>query len=153
MTRALILFAHGARDARWAQPFERLATLLRSQLAQQFAPDLPQEGLQQGLPEGMQQGLPGSAETSVHLAFLEFMQPDLPQLVARLAAEGCRDMTLVPVFLGQGGHVLRDLPPMLGNLQAQFPEVALRQVPAVGEAAPVLAAIAAYCLDALPASS
>lgn len=165
MTRALILFAHGARDARWAQPFERLATLLRSQLAVR-----PLQGIQQAVFPGAAQGkevqgeevqgeevqgqeAQGPSETSVHLAFLEFMQPDLPQLVARLAAEGCRDMTLVPVFLGQGGHVLRDLPPMLVNLQAQFPEVALRQVPAVGEAAPVLAAIAAYCLDALPALS
>lgn len=125
MTTALILFAHGARDARWAGPFERLATLLRTQLAQQ------------------------QSQTTVHLAFLEFMQPGLPQLVAQLAAEGCRDITLVPVFLGQGGHVLRDLPPMIAALQLQFPDVVLRQVPAVGEAAPVLAAIANYCLEAL----
>jgi sirohydrochlorin cobaltochelatase len=29
----MILFGHGARDPRWAEPFERLATKLRAQCA------------------------------------------------------------------------------------------------------------------------
>ena len=116
----LILFAHGARDPRWAAPFLRLQQLLQA-----------------------------DATVTVHLAFLEFMTPSLPDLVAQLQADGQHELTLVPVFLGQGGHVLRDLPPMMAALQLQFPDVVLRQVPAVGEAAPVLAAIANYCLEAL----
>jgi sirohydrochlorin cobaltochelatase len=126
MEQALILFGHGARDARWAAPFERLAGILRAQLAST------------------------RPQVAVHLAFLEFMQPNLPDLVAQLAAGGCRDITLVPVFLGQGGHVLRDLPPMLAALQAQFPEISLRHSAAVGESDAVLAAMADYCLAALP---
>src|SRR5690606_41397083 len=50
------------------------------------------------------------ADVQVELAFLDMMQPALPDLAARLAAAGCGAVTIVPMFLGQGGHVLRDLP-------------------------------------------
>lgn len=121
--QALILFAHGARDARWAQPFERLQLLL-----QQARPEL-----------------------AVHLAFLEFMQPDLPAAVEKLMAQNIYRITLVPVFLAQGGHVLRDLPAMLAELQTRYPELQIRQAGAIGEDDAVLQAIASYCLACVAA--
>lgn len=118
----LILFAHGARDARWRIPFDKLAALLAAQ-----RPQLP-----------------------LQLAFLEFMQPDLRSAVQQLAGAGCRRLTLIPVFLAQGGHLLRDLPPMLASLQQEFGvQIETRQ--AIGEDDGVLQAIAAYCLASLPA--
>lgn len=116
-TRALILFAHGARDARWAAPFERLRQLLRAQLPQ----------------------------VRVELAFLELMSPRLPELIRDLAAQGCDDITVVPVFFGQGGHVLRDLPPMVEGIRVAHPGMRLKLAGAVGEDESVLRAIAAYC--------
>ena len=121
---ALILFAHGARDPRWAAPFERLRDLTQAQM--------PAVG--------------------VHLAFLELMNPRLPETVAALVGEGCTHVTVVPVFLGQGGHVLRDLPLLLEELRQQHPSLRLKVVEAVGENASVLAAIADYCVAA-PGSS
>lgn len=117
---ALILFAHGARDPRWAAPFERLRDLLRA-------------------------GRPGMA---VSLAFLELMSPRLPETAAALAAQGCRRLTVVPVFFGQGGHVLRDLPALVDQLRADLPHVRIDVAPAVGESPKVLRAIADYCLAA-----
>lgn len=119
--RALILFAHGARDARWAQPFERLQKLAQAQL-----PD-----------------------ATVALAFLELMEPRLPAVAAHLAAQGCDEISLVPVFLGQGGHVLRDLPPMVDELRAAYPDLKITVSAAVGENAGVLDAIAGYCVNSL----
>jgi sirohydrochlorin cobaltochelatase len=119
--RALILFAHGARDPRWAAPFQRLQSLLRSQ-----QPDL-----------------------AVELAFLELMTPQLPEVVGRLVADGCISATVVPVFFGQGGHVLRDLPLLMERLRVEHPGLELRVAGAVGEDALVLEAIAAYCLRTL----
>jgi sirohydrochlorin cobaltochelatase len=118
MNKALILFAHGARDARWAAPFERLRELLRAQM-------------------------PASP---VELAFLELMSPRLPETVARLAEQGCARIDVVPVFFGQGGHVLRDLPPMVDGLRAAHPDIDIRVAQAVGESPEVLAAIAQYCV-------
>ncbi len=117
----LILFAHGARDPRWAAPFLRLQQILQA-----------------------------DGKVAVHLAFLEFMSPSLPELVAQLLADGQHRMTLVPVFLGQGGHVLRDLPLLIEQLHAQHPQLQLHRAQAVGEDDSVLQAIAQYCLRALP---
>ena len=122
--QALILFAHGARAASWAAPFERLRELTQARL-------------------------PG---TTVHLAFLELMSPRLPELIATLLAGlpdgSILEATVVPVFLGQGGHVLRDLPLLADELRQAHPQLRLKVVEAVGENASVLAAIADYCVAA-----
>lgn len=118
---ALILFAHGARDSRWAAPFERLQQLTQAKL-----PD-----------------------TSVRLAFLELMSPSLPETVAALVAQGCRHVSVVPVFLGQGGHVLRDLPLLLGQVRQDHPGLTVTVTGAVGEDIQVLDAIASYCVLAV----
>jgi sirohydrochlorin cobaltochelatase len=118
MKHALILFAHGARDPRWAAPFERLREIAQAQL-----PD-----------------------TEVVLAFLELMSPRLPEAVAGLAHNGCTSVSVVPVFLGQGGHVLRDLPLLVDELRGSFPLLEISVAAAVGEDAAVLEAIARYCI-------
>lgn len=116
--KALVLFAHGARDPRWKAPFERLQQLSSAALPQ----------------------------TMVRLAFLELMTPQLPETVAALIGEGCTEITVVPVFLGQGGHVLRDLPMLIDELRAQHPALALTVAAAVGESPEVLQSIADYCV-------
>lgn len=116
--KALILFAHGARAASWAAPFERLRGITQDRL-----PDV-----------------------DVSLAFLELMSPRLPERVAELAAAGVAEVAVVPVFLGQGGHVLRDLPLMLDELRAVYPAIRFSVAEAVGENPAVLNAIADYCI-------
>jgi len=118
----LILFGHGARDARWREPFERLAGKLRAAR--------PSTGDAQ----------------AVLLAFLELMEPDLPTAVAQLATQGCDAITVVPVFFGQGGHVRRDLPALVDQCRATHPAVEIRCAVAVGEDDGVLDALAQYCL-------
>jgi sirohydrochlorin cobaltochelatase len=120
MARALVLFAHGARAASWAAPFERLRALAEARM-----PGVP-----------------------VSLAFLELMEPRLPAHVAELAARGVAGITIVPVFLGQGGHLLRDLPLMVAQLRADHPQLAIDVAGAVGEDPGVLAAMTDYCVAA-----
>lgn len=123
--RALILFAHGARAASWAEPFERLRGLTQARL-----PDV-----------------------DVSLAFLELMSPRLPERVDALAAGGATEISLVPVFLGQGGHVLRDLPLMVDELKLKYPNVRFSVATAVGEAPDVLNAMADYCVASVPGAA
>jgi sirohydrochlorin cobaltochelatase len=73
----------------------------------------------------------------------------LPDLVPELVRSGIERITVVPVFLGQGGHVLRDLPVMIDQLRADHPQLAVRVVEAAGENAAVLQAIADYCIGSL----
>ncbi|MDQ2822130.1 MAG: CbiX/SirB N-terminal domain-containing protein [Pseudomonadota bacterium] len=119
--RALILFAHGARATGWAAPFERLRDQTRARL-----PDVP-----------------------VSLAFLELMEPRLPEEVATLAAAGVQEITIVPVFLGVGGHLLRDLPELIAQLQIDHPGMQVTVAGAVGEDIGVQAAMTDYCVSAL----
>ena len=119
--QALILFAHGARAASWAAPFERLRDLTRARLP----------------------------ETRVELAFLELMEPRLPEMVAEMATQGIADVTVVPVFLGQGGHVLRDLPLMVEQLRIDHPQLSFKVVGAAGEDPAVLNALTDYCVNSL----
>jgi sirohydrochlorin cobaltochelatase len=119
MKKSLILFAHGARDPNWAEPFRRLRALTQASL-----PDV-----------------------AVELAFLELMTPDLPQLAAQQIADGARQVTIVPVFLGQGGHVRRDLPVLIEQLRGSHPDVVFQVAAAAGEDDGVLQALAQYCIS------
>jgi len=119
--RALVLFAHGARAASWATPFERLCAMTAAQ----------------------------ASPVPVSLAFLELMEPRLPAEVARLVLAGVDDITVVPVFLGQGGHLLRDLPLLVAQLKIDHPGIAVKVVGAIGEDLAVQQAMTAYCVAAL----
>jgi sirohydrochlorin cobaltochelatase len=114
----LLLFGHGARDSRWAVPFDAIAERVRER-----APGVP-----------------------VELGFLEFMTPTLVEAGHRLAAAGCGHVDVVPLFLGAGGHVRRDIPVLLAELEAAHPEVHWELRAAVGEIDSVIDAMAAASL-------
>lgn len=66
----------------------------------------------------------------VELAFLEFMQPSLPEVAAALAADGVSHAVVVPLFLATGAHLRRDLPAMVATIRQDHPGLALDvQVP------------------------
>ena len=111
--KAIILFAHGARDARWREPFDRLAALWKAQ----------------------------HSSTPVQLAFLEMMEPSLEVAVTSLVSAGASEIVVVPVFFGQGGHLRNDFPVLLNSCREKFPQVTLSATLAVGEDEGVLQAI------------
>lgn len=115
---SIILFAHGARDPEWAAPFRRIAARLR-----EARPNLP-----------------------VQLAFLELMQPALADAVAGMAADGIKRITLVPLFLAQGGHLKEDLPRLLDDVRRRHPGVTIDVTEAIGDSAVLTAAIADWAL-------
>jgi len=83
--------------------------------------------------------LPGER---IVLAFLELMQPSLPDCAAALHAEGVRDLRVVPVFFGSGGHLKVDLPRMAAELRGRYPDLAISVEPPIGEQPEVISAIA-----------
>ena len=119
--KALILFGHGARDTRWREPFDRLATLWKAQ----------------------------QPNIRVELAFLELMQPSLEEVIAELASDRAREVVVVPVFFGQGGHLRNDFPLLLNACREKFPQIVLSATPAVGEDNAVLQAIIEFSARAL----
>ncbi len=117
--QGLILFAHGARDARWAQPFEQVAARVRA-----LQPDL-----------------------TVSLAYLEFLTPDLDAAGQALVQAGCREVAVLPLFLGAGGHVRKDLPERVERLRRSHPTVRWTLRPAAGESARLVEALAQIAVD------
>jgi sirohydrochlorin cobaltochelatase len=120
MAQALILFAHGARDPRWAEPFEAVAERIRA-----AAPGFP-----------------------VVLAYLELMAPTLAEAIDKVVADGATTVDVVPLFLGTGGHLRQDLPPLVDALRSAHPDVAIRLHAAIGEHAAVSEAMARAALVA-----
>ncbi len=116
----LLLFAHGARDPNWALPFEAVLRRVREQ-----APGI-----------------------TVALSFLEFMAPTLIDAGDALAAAGCTHVAIVPLFLGTGGHVRKDLPLLIDALRSTHPHVTWTLQTSIGEAPGVIEAMAAAALRA-----
>jgi sirohydrochlorin cobaltochelatase len=118
----LVLFAHGARDPNWALPFAAVAVRVQAQRPQ----------------------------AAVRLAYLEIMSPDLPTAAAELVALGCTDIEVLPLFLGAGGHVRRDLPALLEHLRGEYPGVRFTLHPAVGEHPALIESLATVAASTLP---
>jgi sirohydrochlorin cobaltochelatase len=118
----LLLFAHGARDPQWAVPFQAVAERVRAQRPQ----------------------------VEVRLGFLELMQPDIATAAAQLIANGCTRIEVLPLFLGAGGHVRKDLPALLSGLQQAHPDVAFTLQRAVGEMPALIDAMAGAAIALLP---
>ena len=54
-------------------------------------------------------------------AFLELAEPDLPQAVAALVAQGAHRILVIPYFLTLGIHLRRDLPRIVESWPAPPP--------------------------------
>ena len=122
MKSALVLFAHGARDSQWSEPFRALQREVANR-----RPDL-----------------------AVELAFLELMDPPLGDCVARLAGGGFRRITIAPLFLAQGAHLKKDLPRLLKELGAKYPAADISLLPPIGEVTELLNAMAGWLADSAP---
>jgi sirohydrochlorin cobaltochelatase len=115
---AIILFAHGSRDALWRRPIEAVANEMK-----QLSPD-----------------------TQVACAYLELTEPDLPTTVASLVQTGVNAIRIVPMFLGVGRHAREDLPLLLQDLIIQYPGVTFELSHAIGEEPEMTRAMAAIAL-------
>jgi sirohydrochlorin cobaltochelatase len=117
--QAVILFAHGARDGRWAASLHALAAVIRDRLG----------------------------EASVRSAFLDLQSPTLPQALAAAAAEGAQRIDILPVFWAGAGHVDKELPPMIADFSAIHPDIRIRTLPVLS-ALPGMLEFIAEVIDA-----
>ena len=117
--RGIVLFAHGARDPQWAKPFEAIRDRVRAQ-----RPEYP-----------------------ITLAYLEFMSPTLEDAIASVCAEGASSVTVFPLFLAQGTHLKQDVPRMLDEIRAGYPNIPIALDAAIGEVPELLDAITGWILQ------
>ena len=117
---AIILFAHGARDPRWAEPFLRVAERVRS-----AAPDL-----------------------ALEVAYLEHLEPNLAEAARRLASRGATAIRVVPLFVGRGGHLRVEVPRLVAEVVAAMPGLPIDLALPAGDDDAVIDALAAFCVRA-----
>lgn len=110
----LVLFAHGSVKPQWRVPFDALCVTLQRH----------------------------AGEDHVRLAFLGSCLPDLQAVASEAAADGVQKLRVLPLFMSAGGHVLRDLPALLEDIQSRWPSLTLEVLPPVGEHPKVVAAMA-----------
>ena len=103
--RAIILFAHGARDARWS--------LTLAELKQRVQARVP--------------------DAHVGIAFLEFQPPTLQAAIDDALAAGVRAIDVMPVFWANGGHMASDVPPLLAAVGRRHAGVEVRLLPVLSE--------------------
>lgn len=104
--KAVVLFGHGARDPQWAEPLKSLQAMLTERFGDSHV---------------------------IELAFLELMEPSLPQVVKCLSLGGINQIDIIPVFFGRGGHLKKDFPVLLSDLQCAYPEIKINATEAVGQ--------------------
>ncbi|MBK8522971.1 MAG: CbiX/SirB N-terminal domain-containing protein [Betaproteobacteria bacterium] len=115
---ALILFAHGARDPEWANPMRRVRAAV----------------------------LQRNPSLRVELAFLEFMSPNLGDCARALVEEGYEAISVVPMFIAQGGHLKNDVPVLMDELRNAHPDIRFVLSLPVGEAEAIVQAMATYAI-------
>ena len=112
---ALVLFAHGSSRPEWRAPLDSLRTWTQEEVA---------------------------SHVQVHLAFLERTTPTLLDVVATAVADGAEAIEILPMFISGGGHVQRDMPPLLAALKVSHPGLPVMVHPAIGQHPAIVTAIA-----------
>jgi sirohydrochlorin cobaltochelatase len=118
--KGIILFGHGSRTAEYVQPFERIRDAMAAQ----------------------------QPDAVVELGFLELTRPTLEESIECLAKRGVTEISVVPIFIGAGRHVLKDLPQLAANAMDRFPGLEISLAAPVGESPEVIDAMAKVALNA-----
>jgi sirohydrochlorin cobaltochelatase len=100
----LVMIAHGSRDPRWREPFERLHATVKRTTSQ-----------------------------SVKLAYMEFISPTLLDCARDAVSEGATQLEILPVFMAGGAHVSTDIPEQAQLIREHFPELEVNILAPIGE--------------------
>ena len=99
----LVLLAHGSKDPRWREPFERIFLKVRRK------------------------------SKLVKLAYMEFTGPTLFEVAEECANEGVLECRVLPLFMASGAHLARDIPEQIEEIRAVHPEVRIGLLAPIGE--------------------
>ena len=102
--RALVIVDHGSRRPEAHHHLERLAARVRER-----APEL-----------------------RVRVAHMELASPSVAEAIEASVAKGARSITVHPLFLAPGQHLVEDIPELVRRAAERHPEVEIRLTPALG---------------------
>ena len=107
--RSLILVAHGSRREASNEEIRRLTGALTEKAGSRF--DL------------------------VSCAFLELVDPSIPEGIEQAVRHGASEIVILPYFLSAGRHVAEDIPAAVAAKRQEYPKVTISIAPYLGLAA------------------
>lgn len=112
MERALLVVGHGSRSEDAVAVFRQIVDEIRSR----------------------------GVFTHVEGAHMELAQPGIEETVKLLADKNIREIIIAPYFLYEGVHLKKDIPDIIAQLVADYPEIEFKMAKPIGFE-PVLADI------------
>ena len=104
--KALLLVAHGSRRKQSNDEVVLLADKLRNNCSRQY--DI------------------------VNAAFLELAEVLIPDGIKQCIDQGASSIVILPYFLNSGRHVIEDIPNILSDCIALYPEITISLAPPLG---------------------
>lgn len=104
--KALLLIAHGSRRQQSNDEVVLLADWLKENCAGQY--DI------------------------VHAGFLELAETLIPDGIKKCVDEGATLIVVLPYFLNSGRHVIEDIPEIVDETKASYPETDIKVAPHLG---------------------
>jgi precorrin-8X/cobalt-precorrin-8 methylmutase len=66
---------------------------------------------------------PGCTDNCIKVAYMQFVQPDIPTAIDSCISDGATEVIIHPFFLFSGMHVTKDIPEMIEAAKTKFPSV------------------------------
>ncbi len=100
----LILIAHGSHDPQWRANVERLVEAIQAEVGRD----------------------------AMRLAYMECTPPTLMDAAADAVRVGAKRLRVLPLFLAEEGHVLRDIHPLVDRLRTAQEGIEVELLPPIG---------------------
>ncbi len=113
--KALLIIAHGSRQAVSNAEFSSMVSLVCSELNDTFA--------------------------HVEASFLEFCEPSVETSLEAMIQKGMKDIYIYPFFLNSGKHVTHDIPMKVQTVQKMYPKTNLNLLKHFGSSEHIISTI------------
>lgn len=120
--KAVVLLAHGSREAGGPRPLAALCGWVQARLPEQRVVD----------------------------AYLSLNQPDLGTCLNGLAADGFTEAAVVPLFVAKGHHLNSEVPALLEHWQERLPGLRLSLSPHLGADRAIASLVLRRACQAVP---
>ena len=98
MERAVLLIGHGSKITGSSKALDQVLRALRAK----------------------------ESDTLFQAAFLELQSPSIPQAIEFCVSQGVEEIILIPYFVQMGRHVVQDIPQIVSEAKARYPQKHIR---------------------------
>ena len=111
----LILIAHGSKDQRWREPFEKIVSEIGNE----------------------------AGTENVSLCYMEFAKPTIEDVIEIAIKNNFISFKILPLFMSNGGHVSNDIVSKVQELNVKYPSIEIKLLSAICEDPLIMGAIVA----------